>query len=335
MAKDDCVVTVYNCTIVDNSWGFTNYSKINPGGTSGGGHTIAWNNILWGNDITVSLWNAGTLAAWYNDFSNTNWPGDGNINVDPMFANPAERDYRLDYRSPIIYAGTNGTPIGAQFPVGGLHPEPLLLMAITNGGGQARLVWLDIIPTGGFIFEASSNFVDWSVVGSASKGSLEAFVPISSGLNFRMKATNFIGASLPSKIVSATGTDSDTDGMPDFWENIYGFDPGDPRDGTQDADSDGQPNYSEFRAGTDPRNAASRLDFASIVPVGNDGVRLSFTAQAGKAYLIQYRDSLGMGDWWDLNNVPVEPITRLYSFTDTLPPGTRTRFYRAILLGVP
>jgi hypothetical protein len=126
--------------------------------------------------------------------------------------------------------------------------------------------------------------------------------------------------------------------MPDFWENIYGFDPGDPRDGTQDADSDGQRNYSEFRAGTDPRNAASRLEFASIVPVGNDGVRLSFTAQAGKGYLIQYRDSLGMGDWWDwwdLNNVPVEPITRLYSFTDTLPPGTRTRFYRVILLGVP
>jgi len=251
-----------------------------------------------------------------------------------MFANPAERDYRLDYRSPIIYAGTNGTPIGVQFPVGGIHPEPLLMMAVTNGGGQAHLVWRDTIPTGGFIIEASSNFVDWVVVGSAPKG-LEAFVPISGGLNFRIKATNFIGASLPSNVVSASGTDSDTDGMPDFWENIYGFDPGDPRDGTQDADSDGQRNYAEFRAGTDPRNAASRLDFASIVPVGNDGVRLSFTAQAGKAYRIQYRDSLAAGDWLDLNDVPVESVTRLYTFTDSLPAGTRTRFYRLVILGVP
>ncbi len=338
MAKNECDVTVYNCTIVDNSFGFTNYNKANPTAPTGGGHTIAWNNILWNNDTTLSLSNGSTLTAWYNILGNTNWPGEGNIDVDPMFVNSSGRDYRLDYRSPVIYAGTNGTPIGAQFPVGGLHPEPLLMMAITNGGGQARLVWLDIIPTGGFIFEASSNFLDWAVVGSAPKNSLDAFVPISSGLNFRMKATNFIGASLPSNVVSASGTDSDTDGMPDFWENIYGFDPGDPRDATQDADSDGQRNYSEFRAGTDPRNAASRLEFASIVPVGNDGVRLSFTAQAGKGYLIQYRDSLGMGDWWDwwdLNNVPVEPITRLYSFTDALPPGTRTRFYRVILLGVP
>ena len=63
MAKDDCIVTVYNCTIVDNSFGFTNYSKVNPTAPTGGGHTVAWNNILWNNDTTLSLSNAGTLTA--------------------------------------------------------------------------------------------------------------------------------------------------------------------------------------------------------------------------------------------------------------------------------
>jgi len=118
MAKDDCIVTVYNCTIVDNSWGFTNYSKVNPGSPTGGGHTIAWNNILWDNGVTISMWNAGTLTADHCNFGDTNWPGEGNVNLDPQFVNAALRDYRLGPNSPCRGTGRNGVDMGVRFPVG-------------------------------------------------------------------------------------------------------------------------------------------------------------------------------------------------------------------------
>ncbi len=332
MAKDDCIVTVYNCTIANNSFGFTNYSKVNPTAPTGGGHTIAWNNILWNNNTTLSLSNAGTLTAWYNVLGNTNWPGEGNINVDPLFLNAGERDYRLGSSSPCIGAGSNGVTMGVSFPVGGVPTEPVSLVIVTNVGAQVLLAWNDTSGNErGFIIEASTNLGDWVVVGSAPGNSLEALATTLSGLHFRVKATNFIGASFASNVASAAAGDTDGDGMPDSWENTYGFDPGNSSDAAQDADSDGQSNLSEFLSGTDPRNAASRFGISSIVPVGPDGVRLSFTAQAGKAYAIQFRDSLTTGNWQELIDVPAEGNARLYTFTDSLPPGTRTRFYRLIV----
>jgi len=47
-------------------------------------------------------------------------------------------------------------------------------------------------------------------------------------------------------------TDSDHDGMPDDWENLYNFDPTDPSDGPADADGDGYTNIEEYLNGTDP-----------------------------------------------------------------------------------
>jgi hypothetical protein len=246
--------------------------------------------------------------------------------------NAGERDYRLSSASPCIGAGSNGVTMGVTFPVGGVPTEPVGLVIATNHGAQVLLAWNDTSGNeSGFIIEASTNLIDWVAVASAPKDTLEALAPASSGRHFRVKATNFIGASFASNVASATAGDTDGDGMPDSWENTYGFDAGNPSDGTQDADSDGQTNLSEFLSGTDPRNAASRFGISSILPVGSDGVRLSFTAQAGKTYAIQFRESLTTGDWQELIDVPAEGSARLYSLTDSLPPGTRTRFYRLVI----
>jgi len=46
--------------------------------------------------------------------------------------------------------------------------------------------------------------------------------------------------------------DTDNDGMPDDYENKYGFNPNDPSDAAKDFDGDGVSNLDEFKAGTNP-----------------------------------------------------------------------------------
>lgn len=48
--------------------------------------------------------------------------------------------------------------------------------------------------------------------------------------------------------------DSDSDGMPDWWENLYGLDPNSSADATTDLDSDGLNNLDEFNTNTEPDN---------------------------------------------------------------------------------
>ncbi len=48
--------------------------------------------------------------------------------------------------------------------------------------------------------------------------------------------------------------DSDSDGMPDWWEWQYGFNPASTSDAGQDADSDSLNNLAEYNWGTNPRN---------------------------------------------------------------------------------
>jgi len=52
--------------------------------------------------------------------------------------------------------------------------------------------------------------------------------------------------------------DVDDDGMPNWWEKRYGFDPHNPADSKQDADRDGYTNTQEFEEGTEPNNAKSK-----------------------------------------------------------------------------
>ena len=53
-------------------------------------------------------------------------------------------------------------------------------------------------------------------------------------------------------------TDTDYDGMPDYWEEEYNFDINDPTDADEDTDNDGFTNLEEFKAGTDPLDENSK-----------------------------------------------------------------------------
>lgn len=54
--------------------------------------------------------------------------------------------------------------------------------------------------------------------------------------------------------------DTDGDGIPDWWEHLYGFDPLDPSDAILDPDDDTLNNLAEFRAGTNPRLSDTDAD---------------------------------------------------------------------------
>lgn len=64
-------------------------------------------------------------------------------------------------------------------------------------------------------------------------------------------------------------TDTDSDGIPDYWETANGFNPNDPADATQDSDGDGLTNLAEYVNNTDPHNPDSDND---LVP---DGVEVA------------------------------------------------------------
>jgi len=65
--------------------------------------------------------------------------------------------------------------------------------------------------------------------------------------------------------VSTDVNDRDNDGMPDWWEEKYGFNPESPFDAENDKDGDGYTNLKEYQIGTNPvknifmENAAYRI----------------------------------------------------------------------------
>jgi hypothetical protein len=79
------------------------------------------NNILWGNTNSISLANGSTLSVSYSDISGAGvFPGTGNLNVDPLFRDPARQDYRLATNSPALGVGSGGVNLGPLSTVGSL-----------------------------------------------------------------------------------------------------------------------------------------------------------------------------------------------------------------------
>ena len=128
----------------------------------------------------------------------------------------------------------------------------------------------------------------------------------------------------------AAPVDTDTDGMPDWWEDLYSLNKNSGTDAALDSDGDGTSNLNEYRAGTDPRSPASVLRITSIVKNGS-GAQITYTSLAGKLYRLVYKVALTDATWTLVtDNIPGQAGT-----TTTPDPGAvgqGARYYKVFAI---
>jgi len=116
-----------NCTFVDN----VGYAILLSEGT-----TAMTNCISWGDELRASV------TASYCDIEG-GWPGVGNIDVDPLFVDPCNGDYRLLPGSPCIDAGDNAA---AGLPETDLSGRARTIDGDCNGVATVDMGAYEFIP---------------------------------------------------------------------------------------------------------------------------------------------------------------------------------------------
>jgi hypothetical protein len=148
---------------------------------------------------------------------------------------------------------------------------------------------------------------------------------------FGNEPTNWIAAApTPGQAIGAS--DSDSDGLPDAWEDEFGtfkFIP----DANDDPDLDGLSNWEEYLAGTHPNNSASALKFQQITTSGGN-VILQFIASSNRTYSLLFKPALAAVQWSKLTDVPAHATNRVVTLTNTVP-GDAQRFYRLVTPAQP
>jgi hypothetical protein len=126
----------------------------------------------------------------------------------------------------------------------------------------------------------------------------------------------------PQSVEDATA-DTDNDGMPNFWEDKYGFDRAQGADAAQDADSDGLTNLVEFQKNTDPKNADTDADGS------NDGAEVTKTTDPLKADTdgdgLKDGVETGTGTFVSATNTGTDPLAA-DTDGDTYSDGTEVNF---------
>ena len=171
----------------------------------------------------------------------------------------------------------------------------------------------------------------WPTAAALGRQSLQKKQP----LLYSNEAFNWVGAT-PTPAAPNTGLtppDRDQDGLPDEWESEFGFNPDFAADAHQDGDLDSATNLDEFFAGTHPFNNAIVFALNAALNPGAFSV-VSFTAQAGRRYQVQYREDINGAAWHKLADLAPKTFARNVSVADSTA-GQGRRFYRGVVFYVP
>jgi hypothetical protein len=137
-------------------------------------------------------------------------------------------------------------------------------------------------------------------------------------------------APTPGRPVGAS--DTDHDGLPDWWELAFGTNPN-VDDAAADPDHDGLTNAQEYLAGSRPFDPESRLQFGQATTQGGS-VRLQFHAGSNCTYSVLYKTSFEDSQWTKLLVIPSCGTSGIVTITNVVP-GGGTRFYRLVAPAIP
>jgi len=123
--------------------------------------------------------------------------------------------------------------------------------------------------------------------------------------------------------VAVRDNDSDSDGLPDDWEQFYFTNL--TQTASADTDNDGSINIAEYRAGTNPASTTSVLQFLAVSRDDSGRVTLLSSHAASRAYSVEFSEAFGQ--WNPLTNAPTFHLgTNVAEWRDTN--GPSQRFYR-------
>ena len=258
----------------------------------------------------------------------TSFPGVGNISEDPLWRDPAARDYRLGPDSPCVETGAGGANMGIVYPVGGLPGTPSSLRTREMNVTNVLLRWAASSGASRYIIERSfegAPFIQIAAIATPMTNHIDSGLP-AGDYTYRVRATNIIGSSFDSTVLAITvSADSDNDGMGDSWEEQNGLTVGN-NDAAGDLDGDGSSNLQEFQAGTRANDPNSVLRLHLRVESGQ--AVFWFQAVADKSYTIQGRSTLDGATW--TNFLAIAPGIESGIFSATNDVAGAAQFFRLV-----
>ena len=308
-------------------------SSVNPGcgGIAGGTPiTITGNNFIPGSTVTI-----GGVAATSVVFSNVNIltaitpPGAAGPQTvavkSPSSSVPGTRANGFIYATPVSFGGVSNVAPAIE---------------------AATLTWSAATGTGVTyqVFEGTGSGLENFGSAVATTTNLSALVtPLYPGSNapisyyFVVRASDVCGNSESNVVEQSVqplldpNKDQDADGMPNWFEQLYGLNPFDSTDASVDSDGDGFTNLQEYLAGTNPLDPMSRFRILSVV-ADPSGDIVTWSASSNKIYQLQLDLDLASATWSNVGPTVTDDVGQLtLSETNLVDVSILNRFYRVLL----